>query len=91
MDESTFHELIPDWVDGIIFPWGIQTWDWNHEAEIALTQKGCDQILPDLDQVVIRNEWVDKEDAWETIASKYREQILAEEQELQEHNDLEAA
>jgi hypothetical protein len=79
--EDIFTDLIPSWVDGIILPWGIKSWNWNQEAEIALTKKGCKKIFPDLDQIVIRNEWFDLPEAWAEVATRHYEKEIEEHEE----------
>ncbi len=63
MSENDFRALIPEWVDGVIFPWTCyqqdQLWPggWNDECEVALNEQGCQKIWKSLGQLVIRGEW----------------------------------
>lgn len=66
ISESDFRALIPEWVDGLIFPWtticpfvGVSSSSWNDETEIALNERGCQKIWKGLTQLAIRGEWED--------------------------------
>lgn len=65
--QGDFFRMLPDWVDGVIFPWGCDARSGGDEAEIALTERGCERLWPALDQVVVTGEWLDPEAGWRKI------------------------
>lgn len=82
MSEDDFREILPKWVDGLIFPgavicpWGgLYPSSWNDEAEIALNQQGCEKIWPKITQLAVRGEWEeDTRKGWARILRNSRNQ-----------------
>jgi len=56
-----FQKILPPDIDGLcLLEWNTQS-AWNHEAEIALLQRGCDRLIPAISQIVLKGKWLDPE------------------------------
>jgi hypothetical protein len=61
--------ICPDWVDGLIFPWGCDAANYNSEAEVALTERGCRRVWQSIERLVVDSEWFDdRAEGWAEIA-----------------------
>lgn len=75
--QGDFFRMLPEWVDGVIFPWGCDAVTWNDEAEIALTERGCTRLWPALSQVVVDGDWLDPAAGWRKIKRLARKMGVA--------------
>lgn len=67
--KEQWDEICPEWVEGLIMPWGCEARAWNSEAEIALTETGCARVWQSIESIVVYGEWfTDTKKAWRKIA-----------------------
>lgn len=70
MSACDFERVIPEWCDGLLFPWSVFHWGelWpsahNDECEIALTQRGTDQAWQGMHLIYLQGKEYDPKDGW---------------------------
>ena len=79
MSAADLEHVIPEWCDGLIFPGSVFHWGelWpsapNDECEIALTQRGTDQVWNDLYEVYLRGKSYEPKAGWRQLRRKRKQ------------------